>query len=77
MHHPSDVEAWRHFDRTYLDFAKESCNIHLGLCADGFAPYGQFGRTYSCCAMVDSLQPFTWHVHEKTLHVLITSLSRA
>ncbi|KAL0400271.1 UNVERIFIED_CONTAM: hypothetical protein Sradi_2370400 [Sesamum radiatum] len=27
--HPSDVEAWRHFDPTYLDFAAEHRNVRL------------------------------------------------
>ncbi|XP_039118067.1 uncharacterized protein LOC120253954 isoform X2 [Dioscorea cayenensis subsp. rotundata] len=52
MQHPSDAEAWKHFDRTYPDFAQETRNIRLGLCADGFAPHGQFGRTYSCWPVV-------------------------
>ncbi|XP_070002660.1 uncharacterized protein [Nicotiana sylvestris] len=30
MCHPSDGEAWKHFDRTYLDFASELSNIQLG-----------------------------------------------
>ena len=36
--HPSDGEAWKHFDRKHLDFASEPCNVRLGLCADGFTP---------------------------------------
>ncbi|KAL0361019.1 UNVERIFIED_CONTAM: hypothetical protein Sradi_3786400 [Sesamum radiatum] len=48
MCHPSDAENWRHFDRTHPDFALEPRNIRLGLCMDGFAPYGQYGRIYSC-----------------------------
>ena len=39
MCHPSDGEAWKHFDATYPDFAAEPRNIHLGLCADGFSPF--------------------------------------
>ncbi|XP_039115956.1 uncharacterized protein LOC120251500 isoform X2 [Dioscorea cayenensis subsp. rotundata] len=50
--HPSDAEAWKHFDKTYPDFAKEPRNIRLGLCADGFAPHGQFGKTYSCWPVI-------------------------
>ncbi|KAL0433360.1 UNVERIFIED_CONTAM: hypothetical protein Slati_2670300 [Sesamum latifolium] len=45
MVHPSDAEAWRYFDRTYPDFAVEPRNVRLGLCTDGFAPHGQYGRT--------------------------------
>ncbi|XP_059281304.1 uncharacterized protein LOC132034998 [Lycium ferocissimum] len=48
MGHPSDGEAWKHFDRTYPDFASEPRNIHLGLCADGFAPYSVSAASYSC-----------------------------
>ena len=42
--HPSDGEAWKHFDKTYSDFAKEVCNVRLGMCTDGFAPFDQFGK---------------------------------
>ena len=48
MSHPSDSEAWKHFDKTYPNFSSEPCNIRLGLCADGFSPHGQYGQTYSC-----------------------------
>ncbi|XP_059315491.1 uncharacterized protein LOC132066130 [Lycium ferocissimum] len=48
MCHPSDGEAWKHFDRTYPDFASESRNIRLGLCADGFTPYSVSAAPYSC-----------------------------
>ena len=37
--HPSDAEAWKHFDKIYPEFAMEPRNIRLGLCADGFAPF--------------------------------------
>ncbi|KAL0309090.1 UNVERIFIED_CONTAM: hypothetical protein Sradi_5851300 [Sesamum radiatum] len=52
MCHPSDAEAWRHFDRTHPNFALERRNIRLGLCIDGFAPHGQYGRTYSCWPVI-------------------------
>ncbi|KAL0423236.1 UNVERIFIED_CONTAM: hypothetical protein Sradi_0858400 [Sesamum radiatum] len=50
--HPSDAEAWRHFDRTHPNFALEPRNVRLGLCIDGFAPHGQYGRTYSCWPVI-------------------------
>ncbi|KAL0449091.1 UNVERIFIED_CONTAM: hypothetical protein Slati_1465500 [Sesamum latifolium] len=50
--HLSDAEAWRHFDRTHPDFAAEPCNVILGLCTDGFAPHGQYGRTFSCWPII-------------------------
>ena len=43
-----DVEAWKHFDRIYPEFAIESQNIMLSLCVDGFAPFGKSGKSYSC-----------------------------
>ncbi|XP_074577237.1 uncharacterized protein LOC141833653 [Curcuma longa] len=52
MCHPSDAEAWKNFDRTYPEFATEIRNIRLGLCADGFAPFGKSGRNYSCWPVI-------------------------
>ncbi|KAG7572298.1 Ribonuclease H-like superfamily [Arabidopsis suecica] len=34
--HPSDAEAWKHFNSMYKDFANEHRNVYLGLCTDGF-----------------------------------------
>ncbi|KAL0430419.1 UNVERIFIED_CONTAM: hypothetical protein Sradi_0667900 [Sesamum radiatum] len=58
MCHPSDVEAWRHFDKSYPDFAVEPHNVRLALCTDGFAPHGQYGRTYSCWPVI--LTPYNF-----------------
>ncbi|KAL0310339.1 UNVERIFIED_CONTAM: hypothetical protein Scaly_2937400 [Sesamum calycinum] len=52
MCHPSDAEAWRHFDRTYPNFAAEPRNVRLDLCMDRFAPHRQYGRTYSCWPII-------------------------
>ena len=51
MRHPSDAEAWKHFNAVWPDFAAESRNVRLGLCTDGFNPFGSSGRQYS-----------SWHV---------------
>ena len=48
MCHPSDGEAWKHFDRTYPLFAAEPRNIRLGLCSDGFTPHSVSAAPYSC-----------------------------
>ncbi|KAL0283950.1 UNVERIFIED_CONTAM: hypothetical protein Sangu_2857600 [Sesamum angustifolium] len=42
MCHLSDREVLRHFDRTHPDFAAEPRNIRSDLCAEGFAPHGQY-----------------------------------
>ncbi|KAL0435230.1 UNVERIFIED_CONTAM: hypothetical protein Sradi_0230900 [Sesamum radiatum] len=48
MCHPFDAEAWKYFNETHPDFALEPRNVRLGLCADGFALHGQYGKLYSC-----------------------------
>ena len=48
MRHPSEGEAWKHFNRMHPDFASESRNVRLGLCTDGFNPFGAAGQQYSC-----------------------------
>ena len=47
MCHPYDSEAWKHFSRVHPSFALESRNVRLGLCTDGFQPFGQSGQQYS------------------------------
>ncbi|XP_058764423.1 uncharacterized protein LOC131637872 [Vicia villosa] len=39
MGHPSDGEAWKHFNKVYPEFAAQPRNVRLGLCSDGFTPY--------------------------------------
>ncbi|GLT89287.1 hypothetical protein SLE2022_072750 [Rubroshorea leprosula] len=34
--HSAGADAWKHFDRTYPDFASDPRNVRLGLCTDGF-----------------------------------------
>ncbi|XP_074300461.1 uncharacterized protein LOC141631730 [Silene latifolia] len=48
MSHPSDGEAWKHFDQQHPQFSSEPRNVRLGLCTDRFQPFGQFGTKYSC-----------------------------
>ena len=52
MRHPSDAEAWRHFNAMWPDFASETRNVRLGLCTDGFNPFGASGRQYSCWPVI-------------------------
>ncbi|GLT30188.1 hypothetical protein SLA2020_050030 [Shorea laevis] len=46
--HPVGSEAWKHFDETHPTFAKELRNVRLGLCTDGFNPFGCSAIPYSC-----------------------------
>ena len=47
LSHPSDGEAWKHFDNVYPDFASEPRNVRLGLRADGFTPFSNATSPYS------------------------------
>ncbi|KAG8370027.1 hypothetical protein BUALT_Bualt14G0075000 [Buddleja alternifolia] len=52
MAHPSHGEAWRHFDRTHLSFASDPRNVRLGLCTDGFSPFGNSSIPYFCWPVI-------------------------
>ena len=47
INHPSDAKAWKHLNSVYPDFASNPRNVYLGLCTDGFSPFGMSGRQYS------------------------------
>jgi hypothetical protein len=47
MVHPSDDEAWKHFNSVHPHFSAELRNVRLGLCIDGFNPFGSFYTSYS------------------------------
>ena len=55
MCHPSDGEAWKHFDAIYLDFVAEPRNIRLGLCVDGLSPFSVGAARYLCCPVFITL----------------------
>ena len=40
MVHPSDGEAWKHFNSVHSHFSSKSRNVCLELCTDGFNPFG-------------------------------------
>jgi len=52
MVHPSDDEAWKHFNSVHPHFLVESRNVHLGLCTDGFNSFGSFAALYSCWPVI-------------------------
>ncbi|CAM8979456.1 unnamed protein product [Rhodiola kirilowii] len=47
MVHPSDGESWKQFDRCHPHFASDARNVRLGLCTDGFNPWGMSTKQYS------------------------------
>ena len=52
MEHPSDGQAWKHFDSTFSMFASEPRNVRLGLSTDGFAPFAHYAQSYSCWPVI-------------------------
>lgn len=40
MCHPSDGAEWKNFQHLHPQFAEEKRNVYLGLCTDGFNPFG-------------------------------------
>jgi hypothetical protein len=52
MVYPSDGEAWKHFNSVHPHFSAESRNVRLGLCIDGFNPFGSFAASYSCWPVI-------------------------
>ncbi|XP_024009381.1 uncharacterized protein LOC112084472 [Eutrema salsugineum] len=40
MCHPSDAAEWKYFQDLHPQFAEEPRNVYLGLCTDGFNPFG-------------------------------------
>jgi len=52
MVHHSDGEAWKHFNSVHPHFSAESRNVRLGLCTDGFNPFGLFAARYSCWPVI-------------------------
>jgi len=66
MVHPSDGEAWKHFNSVHPHFSAESRNVRFGLCTDEFNPFGSFAAPYSCwlvILMVYNLPPGMAGVH--------------
>jgi len=47
MVHPSNGEAWKHFNSVHPYFSVESRNVRLGLCTDGFNQFASFATLYS------------------------------
>jgi len=52
MVHPCDGKAWKHFNSVHPHFSAESRNVHLGLCTNGFNPFGSFAAPYSCWPVI-------------------------
>ena len=52
MVHPSNDEAWKHFNSVHPHFTAESRNVHLGLRTDRFNPFRSFAAPYSCWPVI-------------------------
>ena len=45
MRHPADSPTWKSFDEEFRSFAEDPRSVRLGLAADGFQPFNNFGGT--------------------------------
>ncbi|KAL0357277.1 UNVERIFIED_CONTAM: hypothetical protein Scaly_1413400 [Sesamum calycinum] len=70
--HPSDAEAWRHFDCTYPYFTMEPQNVRLGLCVDEFVPHRQYGKMNSCWPMILTLYNLPQKMFMKSEFIFLT-----
>ena len=48
MIHPSDGDAWKHFDEKHGEKAGEARNVRVALSTEGFNPNGMTAASYSC-----------------------------
>jgi hypothetical protein len=55
MMHPSDGEAWKHFNSVHPHFSAETRNMCLGLCTDRFNPFRSFAAPYSCWPVIQTV----------------------
>ncbi|XP_050378308.1 uncharacterized protein LOC126795524 [Argentina anserina] len=71
LKHPSDGEAWKHFDRQFPDFAADVRNVRLGLSTDGFNPWGNMSSTHSTWPVI--VVPYNlppWMCMKKEFNIL-------
>lgn len=52
MRGPYDSPQWHHIRVKHPNFAADSRNVHLGLCADGLNPHSQKRSTHSLCPVL-------------------------
>ena len=52
MVHPSEGEAWKHFNSVHPHFSAQSRNVRLGLCTNRFNLFGLFAAPYSCWPVI-------------------------
>ncbi|XP_016559092.2 uncharacterized protein LOC107858817 [Capsicum annuum] len=55
LRHPVDSEAWKYFDRSNSGFARDPCNVRLGLAADGINPFGNLSVSHSTWPVVTTV----------------------
>ncbi|CAH9127397.1 unnamed protein product [Cuscuta epithymum] len=74
MCHPSDGEAWKHFDQMYPQFASEPRNVRLGICSDGFSPFGMSAKSYSCWPIIVTVYNLPPSMCMTTPYMFLTSI---
>lgn len=52
MAYPTHSDAWKYFGRCHPSFSSDARNVRLGLCADGFNPFGYSSKLYSIWSII-------------------------
>ena len=47
LRHPADSPQWKKVDSIFPEFASDPRNLRLGLCTDGFNPFGSVSSKHS------------------------------
>ncbi|GKV43375.1 hypothetical protein SLEP1_g50673 [Rubroshorea leprosula] len=72
--HPAGSKAWKHFDETYPTFADEPRNVRLGLCTDGFNPFGCSATPYSCWPVFLTVYNLPSELCMKSEHIFLAMI---
>jgi hypothetical protein len=76
LRHPADGEAWKSFDNLYPKFAADSKNVRLGLCSDGFNPFGNLSTSHNTwLVMLVSYNLPIWMCMKQTSFILFLIIS--
>nr|XP_048330607.1 uncharacterized protein LOC125422586 [Ziziphus jujuba var. spinosa] len=71
LRHPTDGEAWKHFDEQYPIFAMDPRNVRLGAAIDGFNPFSNMSTSYSMWPVM--LEPYNlppWKCMKETFSMM-------
>ncbi|GKV21414.1 hypothetical protein SLEP1_g31397 [Rubroshorea leprosula] len=72
--HLANSEAWKHFDGTHPTFVEKPRNVRLGLCTNGFNPFGCFATPYSWWPVFPIMYNFPPKLCVKSEHTFLAMI---